>query len=50
MQIDNLHDMSKPIFWEKNYNQFVVCWISPENVEDLMGDCDNIFTAINIRF
>ena len=26
---DNLHEMLKPIFYEKqeNYNQFVVCWI-----------------------
>ena len=27
---DNLHEMSKPVFWEK-YRQSVVCWIFPES-------------------
>ena len=30
---DNLHEMSKPIFWaNKKYHQFVICWICTENV------------------
>ena len=30
---DSLHEISNHIFWEKeeNYNQFVICWISPES-------------------
>ena len=28
---DNLHGMSKSIFWEKieKYNEFVICWTCP---------------------
>ena len=31
---DNLHEMSSPVFWEKNkknITNFVVCWISQES-------------------
>ena len=30
---ENLHEMLKPIFWEKleNYHKFVICWISQES-------------------
>ena len=32
---DNLHEMSKPVFWEKQekYHLFVVYWISSESVK-----------------
>ena len=41
MQIENLHEMSNPIFWEKEekYHQFVVCKISPEVVK-----VNNVYT------
>ena len=30
---DNVHKMSKSIFWEKweKYHQYVVCWIYPDS-------------------
>ena len=33
--IDNMHEVSKPIFWRRKnkqtYHEFVACWISPES-------------------
>ena len=28
---DNLYKKSKPIFWEKKINQFVICWNCPDS-------------------